>query len=334
MTEQRKLFKSLRPRGPRLKREEQMQSAAEILNQSPALKALSPASAHLLEAAERITNDPDAADLAFMARQLVQCTLPHSDPGNMPVWTRTNGDLILTLQQGYKAGKPIGYPYGSLPRLLLFWITTEVVRTKKRKLELGRSLASFMREIGLNPDTGGGKRGDGPRVKEQMRRLFRCRISFDQEVDVQGRHGERWRDMDVAPEGELWWDPKIPQQDDLWESWIELGEKFFAALLASPVPLDMRALRALKRSPLALDLYAWASYRAFTVTRKGETQFIPWAALTHQLGGNYDDRRNFQKKARAALRKVRSVYPGLVLTYAPGGIIIHPSRLAIVPTRS
>jgi hypothetical protein len=30
----------------------------------------------LLEAAATITEQPDAAELAFMARQLVQCTLP------------------------------------------------------------------------------------------------------------------------------------------------------------------------------------------------------------------------------------------------------------------
>jgi hypothetical protein len=38
-----------------------------------------------------------------------------------------------------QSGKPIGYPFGSIPRLLLFWITTEAVQTKVRRLELGKS---------------------------------------------------------------------------------------------------------------------------------------------------------------------------------------------------
>jgi hypothetical protein len=38
-----------------------------------------------------------------------------------------------------------------------------------------------------------------------------------------------------------------------------LGENFFEAITAAPVPLDMRVLKTLKRSPLALDLYAWLS---------------------------------------------------------------------------
>jgi hypothetical protein len=123
----------------------------------------------------------------------------------------------------------------------------------------GPESEDFVRAVGLNPHTGEGKRSDSKRLKEQMRRLFRCHISFQaSETDQQRGQGERWRDMAVAPDGELWWHPH-PDQTALWESWIELGEKFFNAVIASPVPLDMRALRALKRSPLALDLYALIS---------------------------------------------------------------------------
>lgn len=39
----------------------------------------------LLDAAVEIRQSPDAVERAYMARQLVQCTLPHSDPVNMPL---------------------------------------------------------------------------------------------------------------------------------------------------------------------------------------------------------------------------------------------------------
>jgi hypothetical protein len=66
-------------------------------------------------------------DAAFIARELVQVSLPHSNPGNIPVWTRTNGNVTLAIQPGadITAGKSYGYPYGTIPRLLLFWMTTE-----------------------------------------------------------------------------------------------------------------------------------------------------------------------------------------------------------------
>ena len=149
----------------------------DVLIKSPALKvatALTPHVLKLLDAAEAIRSEPDAAEAAFMARQLVQCTLPHANPGNVPLWKRSNGNLTLGIQQGYdlQTGKAIGYPFGSIPRLLLFWITTEAVQTKTRRLELGKSLSAFMRDIGLDPNTGRGKRGDAPRLRDQMRRLF------------------------------------------------------------------------------------------------------------------------------------------------------------------
>jgi Plasmid encoded RepA protein len=131
-----------------------------------------------------------------------------------------------------------------------------------------------MREVGLNPDTGGGKRGDAKRLHNQMDRLFGSRISFQYFVDDPHRHGKAWLNMEVAPRGELWWDPKRPDQGALWQSWILLGDEFYNALVALPVPVDMRALRALKRSPLALDLYAWVCYRAFVIVVKFQQRYV------------------------------------------------------------
>jgi len=118
-----------------------------------------------------------------------------------------------------------------------------------------------------------------------------------------------------------------PDQAALWESWIQLGEKFFSAVIASPVPVDMRALRALKRSPLALDLYALISYRAFVIVQKNlPPQFISWEQLRSQLGTDYGDLKDFKKEANAALRKIATVYPGLIITKAKGGFAIHARK--------
>lgn len=86
----------------------------------------------LLDAAVEIRQNPEAVDPAFMARQPVQCTLPHSDPGDVSVWTRTNGALTLAIRPyvDLKTRKPL-YPYGSIPRLLLFWIVTEATQTSR-----------------------------------------------------------------------------------------------------------------------------------------------------------------------------------------------------------
>ena len=278
--------------------------------------------------------EPGPEDTAFLTRYMVQATLPHRSPkGNPPEWFRVNGDYTLSIRPGYTTDPKtrervcVGYPFGSVPRLLMFWLTTEALRTGNRKLELGKSLSGFMRELGLNPDNGSVKsaRSDARRLHDQMERLFRATISFEYStLEVR-----RWKDMQVAPEGELWWDLKRPNQSVLWDSWVELGEKFYEAIIASPVPVDMRALRELKNSPLALDLYAWTTYKTFILSQQKKSQRISWHQLRAQLGTDYKDPKDFRHYAKDALRKVALVYPGLRLDEVTGGVIIHPGRPAI-----
>lgn len=292
---------------------------------------ITPAQLKLLDAAADIRQNPDAVERAYLARQLVQCTLPHRDPGDVEVWTRTNGSLTLVMQRGYDdyTKKLMGYPWGSIPRLLLFWINSEALRTKSRILVLGRSLLDFMIDLDLNRDNGTGKRSDVRRLREQMLRLFAARITFQQS----GADSRRWMNMDVTADGELWWNHRQPEQATLWNSWIELGEKFFEAITAAPVPVDMRALRALKRSPLALDLYAWLTYKAYTVSRDGTAQSVSWSGLMGQIGAEYGNVDDFRTKATAALRKIQAVYPALRVSRTRDGITILPSSKPAIPPR-
>jgi hypothetical protein len=191
-------------------------------------------------------------------------------------------------------------------------------------VELGDSLASFMRKLGLDPSRGG-KRSDARRLQDQMRRLFKSTISFDVIIEETHRVGEGWRDMQVAPEGFYWWDVKHPEQGTIWE----LGDTFYNAIIAWPVPVDMRVLRAIKRSPLALDLYAWATWRVFKLDKSA---FIPWKGLMEQMGSEYKNADEFGAKGKGRLpRKIRVVCPALKLNYAKGGFFLHPSLTAIAP---
>jgi Plasmid encoded RepA protein len=163
-----------------------------------------------------------------------------------------------------------------------------------------------------------------------MNRLFRASISFEQSLErPDGAEGSRWLDMRVAPKGELWWDPKMPDQGALWGSWVQLSQEFFEAITAAPVPLDMRALRALKRSPLALDLYTWATYRTFSVRKAGKAVTVPYGALQAQLGTNYERERDFKTALKDALGKVQRVYPALKCEMEEGGLTILPGLTAV-----
>ena len=315
-----------------------LQSAKQLaLTESPSIllpgSSLTRQQQQMVDAAALIRERwPDASDLAFMAKHLVQVTLPHRDPGDVPFWSRTNGDLTLVIartQVDSDTNQMVGYPYGTIPRLLLYWITSEAIRTKSRRLELGGSLSEFMRDVGLNPNNGTGKRSDAHRLREQMSRLFASSISFQYSRISGNRTGKQWLNMPVSRGGQLWWDPKDPKQANLWESWIELGEDFFNAITGAPVPMDTRALRVLNNSPLALDLYAWATYKAYAATMKGQSQFISYQDFMAQLGTDYADPKNFKKKLLSTLKKVQAVYPQLKLESVPGGLKIHPCKPAV-----
>ena len=310
---------------PKKKKQKEKKYTEEAILMKEALPSISHQKMKLISVAGDIRLDPDKTESAFMARQLVQATLPHKNPGNVPDWSRKNGDLTLTLRAGWdeKKKKSIGYPYGTIPRLLLFWITTEAVRTKNPRIELGNSLSNFMKELGLDPYQGG-KRSDIKRLQNQMKRLFQSTISFNQYTK-----GEAWLNMQVAPKGMVWWDEKKPNQGTLFENWIQLGEDFFKAITSSPVPIDMRVLKALKRSPLALDFYAWASYTAYQTQQTGQSRSLSWELLHEQFGSEYKKVDEFARKAWNALRTVQAVYPELNIERIRGGIVVLPSKPSI-----
>jgi hypothetical protein len=171
---------------------EQIRARVEANGQRAKLTA---AQRKLLDLSAKIFDEPATREnAAYLPRELVQVTLPHKNPGNLPLWKRANGNLTVGIQPGMNlnTGESYGYPYGTVPRLLLFWITTEAVRTKSRRLELGNSLRGFMADLGLNSSNGssGAKRSDARRLRDQMLRLFRARLSFQATPERNGQHGE------------------------------------------------------------------------------------------------------------------------------------------------
>ena len=233
----------------------------------------------------------EAGAVGYMARALVQATMPHSKPTETS-FVRENGAFSMAIM----AHPKVGLPYGSVPRLLVAYLTTEAVRSKSREIELGDSLSAFMAELGEVPT--GGRWGSITRVKEQTKRLFASNIACTYTAD----------DMDagvnlaVADSYELWWNPKNPEQGTVFSSFVKLGERFFEEVTQNPVPVDLRALQALKKSPMALDAYCWLTYRMSYLSKP---TVIPWAALQMQFGAEFgriqDFKKGFLKHLKAVL---------------------------------
>lgn len=252
-----------------------------------------------------------AGALGYMTRALVQATLPHSrHDGNE--FTRRNGLFTLSIL----SPQQIGLPYGSIPRLLVAWVTTEAVLKRQRILILGESLSGFMRQLEIVPT--GGRWGSITRLRKQMCRLFASSIKcFYSNDDV-------WavKSIDLIEDAQLWWHPKQPDQITLFESTLTLSERFYNEVINSPVPIDMRALKALSKSPLALDIYCWLTYRMSYLRHQ---TCIPWEALQVQFGADYKQTRQFKAAFLKQLRSVLVVYPQCKVTEAKTGLVLKPS---------
>ena len=263
------------------------------------------------------------ADLGFMGRMMALCSLPRTNPGNRFQYKRVNGPykLIMTATGDTKL------PFGNFPRLILAWVSTEAVRTQSRELVLGRSLAKFMRELGVY-SSGGGR--EHTKLRNQMDRLFNAHVSLVYE----DKRGKATVNSQIADSTVFWWNPQRPGQPSLWESKIELSEKFFNEIISHPVPLDMNTLKALKRSSLGLDLYLWLVYRTFTLRA---SQRLTWRQMYRQFGAHPDKAsdkfivRNFRTKCLRELKKIKTAWPELNYSMATGVLILHPSTPAIAP---
>jgi hypothetical protein len=258
----------------------------------------------------------EAGALGYMARALTLATMPHRRTAENE-FERRNGAFTLTML----APSRVGLPYGSVPRLLVAWLTTEAVRTRERQIVLGERLSEFMAKLDLVPT--GGRWGTITRLRDQMQRLFAASVSCIYE------DGNRWA-MDsvrVADRADLWWSPKQPEQAALWRSVVVLGERFFEEAVQSPVPVDLRALKVLRRSPMALDIYCWLTHRMSYLRRQ---IVIPWEALQTQFGADYRLTRQFKANFLTQLKAVLAVYPEAKVEAIEEGLQLRPSPTPVV----
>jgi hypothetical protein len=266
--------------------------------------------------AMEVADAREAGALGYMARALVQATMPHSEPVGT-TFMRQNGAFSMAL-----LGHPkVGLPYGSVPRLLVAFLTSEAVRSKQREIPLGASLSEYMAHLKEVPT--GGRWGSIKRVRDQTHRLFACNIACTYTAgDNAGSILDAGLNLAVADTYALWWQPQAPEQLTLFGSYIRLGERFFEEVTQNPVPIDFRVLKALKKSPMALDIYCWLTYRMSYLSRQ---TLIPWHGLEAQFGADYNQTRQFRSAFIRHLRSVLLLYPEANVAPEAAGLVLRPS---------
>ena len=292
-------------------------------------------------------------DLSYWPKGIVQCALPHSNPGQVPAYTHSSGSFFLIIQPGFyqdeKTGalESLGVPYGSYPRLVCSYMARAVQRTKNRQISMGSSLSGFMHELDLVPT--GGRWGTITTLKRQILALLNARIQFGYRDQARTEKGEKVEfqmggNKIFARRYELWWvdvhsRPENlvpvhskkraaidPGQTSLFENYVTLGEGLYEELLRA-FPCDMRILRAIKQSSLALDLYAWATSKVFGLKR---ATHIPWKGMHAQFGSGYKSTDEFRRVALKHLTTIKVLYPDFKYTLERGRIVIWPSKTSVL----
>jgi len=263
-----------------------------------------------LESTDALT----AGALGFMPRLLVLTTLPHRRTDSYR-FERINGRHRLRLS----APRRVGLPYGSYARLLLAYLTTEVVRTKNPEIQLGATPNDLARKLGLS--TISGPRGTAHRLENQLHRLLHMRLEWQTSLGLTPRSsGSAY----VTVGGASWLKPwrRLLARRPIWRLQIVLSQDFFDEITRSAVPIDLRAIHQLQRSPLATDLYVWLTYR-MSYLRK--PTMVPWKSLEAQFGADYTRARDFRRRVSKLLEAVLSTYPTVRISLTDTGLRLYPS---------
>ena len=267
------------------------------------------------------SSEPQQERLSFQYVPLIQCTFPHGDPGEQTLFSRRNGRLELTLST---ARPDTGLPYGVPARLLTIYCASEAKRNQSPQIDLGASVHDFLRRLEV-PVTRG-DRGSLRVYSNQLLRLIHCAISVDERLeDDAGRKGLDIRQTLFVDSARLWWDPHAGLDHD---SHLVLSPQIFNSILTRSAPLSTRAIRALRKSPMDLDVYAWLVHRLY---RRTEPSSVSWQQLFGQFGHTYGEIRFFRRFFCASLTKAMQAYPQARVQINQTGLLLLPSKPHVEP---
>lgn len=274
---------------------------------------------------ETSNEDPN---VGFSARLFAQVSVPVRNPGAIEYYERRNGNVVLTMSPALvtlKDGTRVRrYPYGIIPRLALTFVATEAFLTKSPVIDLGRSMRSFLSKLDVDYS---GRNADI--VKTQLAALFGAQLSVEGLAVTDDGHGTIAEYFQIAKSVQLWWSNReSPGDEALWASEVRLSQEFYDSIIKAPVPVDLKALRALGGSSMRVDVYLWTTHRMYYLTKPTR---IKWIDLHNQFGAQYGRVRAFRAAFIKVLQEVQIVYPALNAEPTPDFLILRPS-LTHIPT--
>lgn len=248
--------------------------------------------------------------IGFMPRCLILATLPHSKP-SASEFVRKNGTYTLTLY----APSNDGLPYGVFPRLLLLWMVSQALKTNSPKIMLGKNLSAFLKSLAI-ARTGANIK----QLRSQLKKLVGAVALYAHD------EGGCYSGQKLTPvDGVRLWD--MQKEGD--KSFVVLGASFFQEILTSSAPVSMDVIAKIRKSPLAIDIYCWLTYRMSYLKKP---TVVPWKSIQSQFGAEYANTHQgrfvFKRKFDQQMKKILCYYPVNVVK-TKQGLALYPSKTHI-----
>lgn len=280
----------------------------------------------ILFGVENVDN-PTKNGLYFLSSPFASLSLPHRKTWSTKVVTANGGEkveeLIHRVSNGRETliveGSPsFGLPYGTYPRLFHFYICAEIKRTGNATIVINSSLPKFMQELGFT--------GQGAQKKlffEQVLRFINATYRFERK----GEDGVSVVKADSPVSGynleSVWF--KRKKTDEVAS--ITFKDWFVDEIMGSAIPYQKEAIKSLRGSSLALDLYAWIAWRSHTLNRSPRKQAtIKLEDFAYQFGLSYSRDCDLKRDLKKAYREVKALYPEAQFFITPSGITLHGSK--------
>ncbi|MFT4054286.1 MAG: replication protein RepA [Novosphingobium sp.] len=263
---------------------------------------------------------------AFLHSALCAMSLPTKRPKDetQPI-LREDGKYALAINprpvlqtvDGKPVLRSLGVPYGAYPRVALIYLLSQAVSKRSRDVYLGRNFTEWMRRLGYQT-VSYGPRGTANRMREQVDRLLACEWQIRWDGTEADDNAFAVRDVKISNEyaGSL-------EKNGAFAREIRMSEGFYGHLIEHAVPLNEIAIRELKGTPTALDLYTYLAYRLPRIAAdKGQT--ISWDQLARHLGNDADSKR-FRQTVRETMQLVSAVYPNANVDMSGRKVVLFPS---------
>lgn len=240
---------------------------------------------------------------AFWSPLLAQfCLPPRKVTGS--AWAVNNEFITL------KTASNSEIPYGAYPRLLLSYVTLQIIKTDSQVVDLGKTQNQFLKMLDLGCD---GKTIQ--RFNLQALNLFRSIIEIEIKPRLETRTLEgkgTVHELINISDRCTFWEDNEENSKKKWLGELLVNKKFFDFVKSrGGIPFNFHRYASLTRSSMAMDLYIWLPYSLFILQQQRHySASLKFFQLQQKFDANSSlSRRDFKIKFLNCLSKVLRHYP-------------------------